>query len=274
MSTTSRILIPAVAFVSLLVTVTGCSAIDVLFPASEPTPTTPSTASPSVDWEYTGDDGPDNWAELTEDFATCGTGAQQSPIDLPAQLPSAKADAVTIDTGLLPAVGEVVDTGHSSQFVPEAYQSSVEFDGETYELLQVHAHTPSEHTIDGEPAAAEFHFVHTDADGDLLVVGVLAVEGDANAQWQPFIESATGAADSETALNLSGLLPASSDYYAYEGSLTTPPCTEGVQWVVLQTPITLSVAQLEQLGGEHSHNARPIAPLGDREVTGGTATRD
>lgn len=274
MTTARRILVPALASATLLAALSGCSAIDVLFPEPKPTDAASTPAASTVDWEYTGEDGPENWAALTDDFATCGTGVQQSPIDLPAALPTAEADAVTIDLGILPAVGEVVDTGHSSQFVPEAYQSSVEFDGDTYELLQVHAHTPSEHTIDGVQAAAEFHFVHTDDDGELLVVGVLVQEGESNAQWQPFLESATGAAAPETALNLSGLLPADSGYYAYEGSLTTPPCTEGVQWVVLQTPITLSASQLEQLSGQHSHNSRPVAPLGDREITGGTVTRD
>lgn len=259
----------AIAVVSggLVLFLAGCSA--------RPGPAEPSDTAAAPDpvhWAYEGDEGPDRWGELSADFTTCSTGTAQSPIDLPAQLPANPAMAIHLDLGTLPTVGEVLDTGHSHQFVSKTNGTEVDVDSKHYELLQMHAHTPSEHTIDGVPAAAEFHFVHENADGALLVVGVLAEVGEPNAQWQPFIGSAAGAAKSETVMSFSGLFPADPSFYAYEGSLTTPPCTEGLQWIVLQAPITLSVEQVEQLSRAHDHNARPAAPLGNRIIEGGTVS--
>jgi carbonic anhydrase len=257
-----------VAGAAALVALAGCTAA----PAATDSSAADSEAV-EVSWAYAGDTGPAGWGALDAEFATCGTGTRQSPIDLPA--PAADDTAEEFDGAALSAVaasGSVVDTGHTFQFVPEEAEdaaSRVEFDGDEFELLQMHVHTPSEHTVGGVPAPAEFHLVHEDDDGDLLVVGVLAADGAESAAWDPFVSAVAAGGSATTELDLPALLPDDLGFAAYEGSLTTPPCSEDVQWMVLSTPVELSTAQLAALTGATPGNARPVAPLGDREIDRG-----
>lgn len=259
MTTTRRDhLLPALTLVGLLA-VSGCSAV-----AAAPDPAPESAPH----WSYEDEDGPIHWSELTDDFSACSAGSSQSPIDLPAVVPTA-SEQITVEFGG-DASGTVADTGHTMQFTAAAGPSSVTTGDERYELLQMHVHTPSEHTIDGVPAAAEFHFVHADSDGELLVVGVLARDGAASASWQPVVDTFASGAEADLTADIATLMPQNLSYYGYEGSLTTPPCSEDVEWVVLSTPIELSSGQLDALATVHDHNARPVQPLGDRTVIGGS----
>jgi carbonic anhydrase len=199
---------------------------------------------------------------LGADWATCKTGTEQSPITLTSASRSIEndlsvdyPDEVTFDAS---------DNGHTVQISPSG-RASVTSDGDRFDLVQIHFHTPSEHEIDGAKADAEFHFVHADAEGDLLVVGVLANEGAEFGAWVPFIDAAGAPTHKgDNVIDLAALLPESLDHFEYEGSLTTPPCSEGVEWRVLQTPIELSAGQLAQLRSAHDDNARPVQPLHGR----------
>ncbi len=209
-----------------------------------PSPTTNEEQSnDEVHWGYSGENGPDNWGDLSPEFATCSTGEEQSPIDIneaispgcccPAcqnagnvpELTSATSPEAALAIGYNPASGEVINTGHSIQFNPEE-EHTLRLNGVDYELLQFHFHTPSEHTIEGEPAAGEVHFVHQDPDGNLAVIGVLIEEGAAHEELEKILNHSSDQADSSevvsSPINLDEFFPDSTTYVSYSGSLTTP----------------------------------------------------
>ncbi|MFT4215896.1 MAG: carbonic anhydrase family protein [Micropruina sp.] len=195
----------------------------------------------------------------------------QSPIDLPATVPaSTEETAITVTQAA--AEGHAEDTGHSGQFFPASPPATLSHGGSDYSLQQMHFHTPSEHTIAGKHAAAEFHFVYGDAAGRHLVVALFGENGAPTTAMQAFIDAATAGKNVPATLDLAAIMPASSAYYSYEGSLTTPPCTESVPWIVLSTPVTLSEAQLAKLRALHGEIARPDNPIGARTVSGGLET--
>ena len=243
------------------VTLVGCAQ-----PATEPSK--PPVAEPAH-WSYDGASGPESWPELDPGFAACGVGTAQSPIDLPATVP---APSSVIQLSAEDAEADVFDTGHAVEFEADGEGETLTFAGDEYSLQQMHAHVPSEHTVNGQPAAAELHLVHADAAGNPLVLGILVTEGQTSGALAPFIDAATHLADDEdVTMDIAAVLPRSLENYEYSGSLTTPPCTEDVQWVVMSTPISMSAEQIGTLEGVHSHNARPTQPLGNRDVVGGSA---
>ncbi|MBO0982596.1 carbonic anhydrase [Rathayibacter sp. SD072] len=238
---------------------------------TEPESQGPAAADPH--WSYEGASGPIGWGALDPGFTSCATGTRQSPIDLPTSI---TATGAPIEVAAQASEGELEDTGHTVQLADEGDGSSVSYDGASYELAQMHVHTPSEHTVDGVTAEAEFHFVHQNEAGDRLVIGVLAEQGAASAAYDPFTtgaaEAAEAGAEADLDLDVAALLPASLDHFAYEGSLTTPPCTENVQWIVLTAPVQLSAEQLADLDSAHPGNTRPTQLLGNRVITRGTGT--
>jgi carbonic anhydrase len=218
----------------------------------------PTGVYEQADWDYEGDTGPTQWAELSPTYAACA-GDRQSPIDL--------ADATTADGPALaqayaPTAAEVVDTGHGLQINTGGGTLSV--DGVTYDLIQFHVHTPSEHTVGGSDYPAEIHFVHQAGDS-LAVVGVFVDEGTANEGLETWLQSIERN-ESSIEYDVNALFPDQRSYYTYSGSLTTPPCSEIVHWVVLDTPITASPDQLDAFRDRHDDNARPVQPLGDRSL--------
>jgi len=165
---------------------------------------------------------------------------------------------------------EILNNGHTVQ-VNFAPGSTLMVDGRAFELKQVHFHTPSENIIDGEPCALEAHFVHADPKGNLAVVAVMFDEGTENAVLAKlWTEMPEKAGDKHTlTLNIGGeaMMPASRDYYRYTGSLTTPPCTEGVIWLVLKEELTASKAQIAHFANiMHHPNNRPVQPTNARVV--------
>ena len=221
----------------------------------------------AVHWSYSGAGAPQFWGDLKPEFATCGSGKHQSPIDISTAtitaLPKIQFDYH--DTPL-----RVLNNGQSIQ-VNYQHGSSIVLDGKRYDLLQVHFHTPSEHTMGGKAYPMTAHLVHKAADGELLVIAVLMQTGGSNPVidriWQQ-LPSAAGqikVAD-EQSINVADLLPRDGTYFTYTGSLTTPPCTEGVKWVVLSAPVTVSQAQLDKFTALFAHNARPVEPLNGRTV--------
>ncbi|ASD23637.1 carbonic anhydrase [Cryobacterium sp. LW097] len=258
----ARSWLTASALTVAAVTLIGCAQAA----PAETAPTERPVAEPAH-WSYDGDSGPESWAGLDDAFQACEAGTDQSPIDLPAAVP---APSTSIELSAEEAEGDVFDSGHAVEIETDGQGETLTFADDDYSLQQLHAHVPSEHTVAGQPAAAELHLVHADADGNLLVLGVLVTEGAASDALTPFIEAASHLADDEeVTLDLAAVLPASLENYEYSGSLTTPPCTEDVQWVVMGTPISMSAEQIGTLAGAHNHNARPTQPLGDRTVVGG-----
>lgn len=217
-------------------------------------------------WGYSGHSGPEHWGDLSPDFTTCKTGKAQSPIDIRHQ----KGRTLKPIDFHFETVGlEFVNNGHTLQVnLPKGSWSSIR--GERYELLQFHFHGPSEHTVDGRPVPMEVHLVHKNTKGGLGVVGVLMIEGQENKFIQMLWSNAPAAgksmANAKIEINASQLLPADRSYYHYTGSLTTPPCSEGVNWNVMAGTISVSKAQIEAFNKLFHGNARPVQPLNGRSV--------
>ena len=217
-------------------------------------------------WTYAGKLGPEHWSTLDAKFSACA-GRNQSPVDLSrfieAQLPPIRFDYR--DGG-----HDVVNNGHTVQ-VDYGPGSSISIDDDVFLLKQFHFHAPSENHIGGKAFPIEAHFVHADVRGNLAVVAVMFVQGASNGTLESLWPRLPAGADERHALSpevgAKGLLPANRDYYRYEGSLTTPPCSEGVRWFVLKQPVTASAAQIGRLVQVLGHpNNRPVQPIGARVV--------
>lgn len=214
---------------------------------------------------YAGAEGPEEWGELDSDWKACKAGKAQSPIDI---TPKA-GTASPITFRYKPTAATVVDNGHTLQ-VGLAAGSSIVIDDHAYDLVQFHVHTPSEHTIAGEKYPLEVHLVHKDKDGKLAVVGVLYDTGADSkalaAVWKKWPSKPNAEKKLDKAFDPTALLPETRTVYRYEGSLTTPPCSEGVVWNVMRRTMTDSKGDLALVGQRISSNARPVQPLGDRTV--------
>lgn len=227
----------------------------------------PTTAHAAAHWSYEGAGGPEHWAELDPQFAACGVGTHQSPIDIPA---SAEPHALDVTFAYAPSPLVEVNNGHTVE-VDYAPGSSLVMDGTTYDLAQMHFHAPSEHTLAGRSFPMELHLVHKSAGGELSVVGILLGEGEENPAFREVLshlpeEPGAQVTDPEIAVDPAVLLPAARTAWRYEGSLTTPPCTEGVHWAVMSTPVMLSTEQIAVFTRLYPHDNRPVQPLHDRQL--------
>ena len=216
-------------------------------------------------WTYDGPDGPDHWGDLEAGYAACANGAMQSPIDL-AQADATGTIAFTVAYAAVPLT--LWNNGRTVQIVAKDGGGLSEM-GVDYRLLQVHFHAPSEHVVKGEHAPLEAHFVHQAADGTLAVRGVLFAEGAENPTLAALLEHLPETPGDPTTvagatIDPGGLLPADRGIYRYIGSLTTPPCSEGVHWHVVAARATASKAQIERLARVLHGNARPVQPLNHR----------
>src|SRR5277367_2077380 len=219
-------------------------------------------------WSYTGTEGPQHWGEEDAAFAACGVGKHQSPINIEK---AATKDLPAIEFGYQPTPLVVTDTGHSFQVNAAPGSGGITVGGEHYDLVQFHFHEPSEERIDGHRYSMVAHLVHKNAKGELAVVAVLIHKGPENAFLKPVFDNFPPSGTPQTAaaggtLNLADFLPAKHGYYTFEGSLTTPPCSENVRWFVLKTPVDASSAQIAQFSKRYAHNARPTQPLNDRVI--------
>jgi carbonic anhydrase len=225
----------------------------------------PVAAQEPVHWTYEGEEGPEHWGELSPDFALCSIGVEQTPIDVPSTTVVNPAD---IEFNYQPTALNILNNGHTVQVNYDA-GSSIQVNGKTYDLLQFHFHTPSEHAVDGNHTALEMHLVHRSADGQLAVVGVMLNGGGDNPAYAPVFDNmpaqeAEVATISGVTVNADTLLPQERTYYRYNGSLTTPPCTEGVQWLLMNTPVQLADAQVTTFQQIFANDARPLQPMNDR----------
>lgn len=226
----------------------------------------PSQAPAHADWSYAGENGPEHWGDLDPAYAACVDGQRQSPINL---VNASQEDMANIAFHYQPTETRILNNGHTVQvnYDPGSY---IEFDGQRYDLAQFHFHTPSEHAVDGERYPAELHLVHKNALGQLAVVAVFLEEGDENLAlkpvWDHLPATEQPATATGTSINAGDFLPAGHTTYRYDGSLTTPPCTEGVTWLLMTEPVTLSEAQITSLQDVIHENARPLQVLNGREL--------
>lgn len=219
-------------------------------------------------WSYEGKTGSAHWAEVDEEFKTCKLGKTQSPINIETKKVE-KTALKPIAFAYTPSPAEVVNTGHTIQVnLPSGGAATM--DGTEYKLLQFHFHTPSEEKVNGKAFPLVAHAVHKSADGKLSVVGVLFKVGKENQTLKPVFSSLPGKEGDkktlESGVNVANLLPADKGYYAFMGSLTTPPCSEDVHWQVLKTPVEISASQLAAFRNLYKMNARPVQPLNGRTV--------
>jgi carbonic anhydrase len=216
----------------------------------------------AVHWAYEGEMGPDKWGD---EFPTCGKGTKQSPLNITGPFEKSK-DVLTVAYKEGPL--KILNNGHTIQVNVEP-GSTLKINKDVYNLLQFHFHRPSEEQIDGKPMAMVAHFVHKNAEGKLAVLGVLLNEGKDNAAIQTLWNNAPTSEGPEVKpekakFDPAALVPAALTHYNYEGSLTTPPCTEGVNFYILKTPVDIGKKQV--IDFPFKRNARPVQPLNGRKI--------
>jgi carbonic anhydrase len=226
-----------------------------------------AAAAHAPHWGYSGADGPSHWADLDPSFATCKAGKRQSPIDIKVAKKDSSLAPVQID--YKPSPLNIVDNGHTIR-VNVASGSSITVNGTAYTLTQFHFHRPSEEEIAGKKYAMVIHLVNERA-GGAAVIALLVKTGAENSTVQKIWDNLPKEKDKENevagvTINAGDLLPSDQNYYNFDGSLTTPPCSEGVKWFVMKTPIEMSAAQIAAFAKLYPMNARPIQPTNGREI--------
>lgn len=217
-------------------------------------------------WSYEGETGPAHWGELSADFKSCQLGLQQTPIDLTSGV-SGQVDSVSFDYTPLPL--RIVHNGHTIQVNADP-GCSCTIGTTRYELVQFHFHHPSEHLLDGKTFDMEVHFVHKSAAGALAVVGVFFKPGAHNAGLAPIFEQMPKSEGPEVKapgrFDPAAFFPKSRGFFRYTGSLTTPPCSEGLTWTVFREPVEASHEQIRQFAALFVNNARPVQRRNSRAL--------
>lgn len=233
-------------------------------PAAAPVESHETTQHDGHEWGYTGPEGAEHWADLAKENALCGSGQQNSPVDLQHAV-SADLGPLLLDYRAVPMA--VRNTGHAIQLdLPNG--GTMRTGGRDYAALQIHFHHPSEHLLNGRRFPMEAHIVHQGPDGTLGVLAIFFETGKANPAFQRVLDAMPkGKGQTQPVANASvkasDFLPVQKHrrFFRYEGSLTTPPCTETVDWVVLNAPLQVSAAQIDAFERVYPFNARPLQPL-------------
>ncbi|MFN4341350.1 MAG: carbonic anhydrase [Azonexus sp.] len=229
----------------------------------------PAIQHAHIHWGYEGAGAPENWSKLDPQNKLCATGERQSPIDIRDGI---KVDLEPIKFNYQPSNFRIVDNGHTVQV--QVGEGSISLTGKSYELVQFHFHRPSEEKINGQRFDMVAHLVHKADDGQLAVVAILLERGSENPFIQTLwnympLEKNMPVSPPEAIVDLNTLLPTSRTYYTYMGSLTTPPCTEGVLWLVMKQPVQVSPEQINIFSRLYRNNARPIQPASGRLIKEG-----
>jgi len=239
-------------------------------------PEPPAHGHGAPHWTYSGEEGPAHWAALSPGFSACAEGRRQSPVDIratsSASLPKLRSDfgPAALRIAHHEHVADSLNNGHTIQ-VSYSPGETLTVGDATYDLVQYHFHSPSEHTVEGKQYPMEMHLVHQSASGGLAVIGVLFEEGAHNAAFDPVWSNLPKSKGTQIHLehvkvDVDALLPPTRTTYRYDGSLTTPPCSEGVKWFVMTTPVQLSAAQIAAFTALVKDNNRPVQPLNGRVV--------
>ena len=218
----------------------------------------PGFAAEGAHWSYEGESGPSHWGDLDAASKACSVGTQQSPIDIQGGIKS-QLPALKIDWRKKPDM--IVNNGHTIQINADP-GNTLTVGSSKYELLQYHFNHPSEHLIGGKAYPMEVHFVHRNAAGTLAVIGALMTAGRSNPAFDKIVATMPvhegPAVKADLGIDPNRLLPAARGYYRYEGSLTTPPCSEVVNWLVLREPIQVAQADIDAFAKLYPVNARPV----------------
>ncbi|WBX73736.1 carbonic anhydrase family protein [Tenacibaculum pacificus] len=222
-----------------------------------------------IKWSYKGDIGPTYWASLCENFSECN-GDKQTPIDINTTESNIDVSLSKIAINYNDTKTHILNNGHTIEFEYDK-GSSITVNKTTYDLLQFHFHTGSEHLIDGKQFDAELHLVHKDSTDKLAVIGVFFEIGNSNTLLEKYMKNFPESKSqpdykSDKVFNIKSILPANLQYYSYQGSLTTPPCSEIVSWHVLSNRITASAVQINRLKEIMGDNFRPVHPINDRKI--------
>lgn len=228
-------------------------------------PTAPDLSN--VHWGYLGPGAPENWGKLKAEYATCAKGKRQSPIDIRGGI---RVDLDPIRFDYRPSHFSVIDNGHTVE-AKVAEGSSITLTGRTYQLIQIHFHRPAEERVNGKLYEMSAHLVHKDFENNIAVIAVLLERGAEHPEIQTIwnhmpLEVGQVVSPPAAAIDLMKLLPEQREYYTYMGSLTTPPCTENVLWMVFKQPLKVSSEQIDIFARLYPNNARPIQPTHNRLI--------
>ena len=229
-------------------------------------PPPPPPVARGTHWSYEGDSGPANWSKINVDWAKCGNGSRQSPIDIRDGM---KVELEQISFDYHPSSFNVVDNGHTVQ-VGVSGGNYITVQNRMFELQQFHFHRPSEERINGKAFEMVVHLVHRDAEGRLAVLALLLERGAPQATiqtvWNNLPLEKLETMQPTILLDPAEMLPVRRDYYTYMGSMTSPPCSEGVLWLVMKQPVQASPAQMALFSRLYPLNARPIQPANGRII--------
>jgi carbonic anhydrase len=243
-----------ISLLALIILTTGCA-------------TTTQHTSHNQHWGYTGHEGPEYWGTLDPKYSTCDKGLNQSPINLTGFIES---DLSPLELEYKLGGHEILNNGHTIQ-VNYQSGSKLGINGHSYELKQFHFHSPSENHINGKSYPMEMHLVHADTKGNLAVVAVVFEEGNKNETlkeiWNTMPSIAGNKKTLPSIVSVDGLLPDNREYYRFNGSLTTPPCTEGVVWLVMKQPVAVTKGQIKQFTNVmHQPTNRPVQAVNARPI--------
>ncbi|RXJ96476.1 hypothetical protein CRV00_02350 [Malaciobacter molluscorum] len=220
-------------------------------------------------WGYAGKEAPINWANLDARYSMCKDGKHQSPINITREdiIDSNLGDVTYYDDSI---ASNFENNGHTLK-VNFKSGNMIEYASKEYALLQMHFHTPSENQINGKSFPMEAHFVHKDSKGNLLVIAVMfEITDDSNVIISKLLKNLPSKVGDKKDLKADiygyDILPEDRDFYSFDGSLTTPPCSEGVKWIVLKNPVNISVSQLEKFKNIMQENNRPIQEQNNRYI--------
>ena len=224
------------------------------------------------EWSYEESTGPEYWGELASSNRACAKGSEQSPINIVSSQVKEEKRSSGKQIKYEPATFTLLNNGHTIQANATTENNSIVVEGKEYKLSEFHFHTPSEHQLNGQNYDLEIHFVHKDKSGKLAVLGVMIQEGRKNKAlatvWDRLPnETNEKAASEKYQIHLQALLPQNQTSFHYDGSLTTPPCTEEVKWIVFEQPIEMSKEQIKAFQQIFTDNHRPIQPLNEREIS-------
>ena len=259
----------SITTLTALITLSGCTAITDN-PIKDAAKKVKEHTTHKAHWGYTGHNNPTQWGELSPKYAMCSQGKNQSPINLVIN-DSKETNLQDITFSYKTDSHTVLNNGHTIQVNVDA-GSTIMIDGKTFELKQFHFHTPSENEINGKHFPLEAHFVHLDKEGNIAVVALMFEEGKSNPILEKVWDKMPAKEEDKNLFTLSSadvnaLLPEDKAYYRFSGSLTTPPCSEGVRWFVLKKPVSVSKEQVEKfLHTMHHPNNRPVQGLNARKV--------
>ncbi|HBC7343355.1 TPA: carbonic anhydrase family protein [Citrobacter koseri] len=223
----------------------------------------------ATDWSYEGDTSPAHWGEINKAYKLCQTGMSQSPVDI---LTTNEIQLPPLNVQYIDRADMLLNVNHTLQATMNSYSSaSAQIDDQPYALAEFHFHAPSENTINGKHYAMELHLTHKNQEGEIAVVAVMFDIGEPNEAierlWQSIPATPGDSIPLLSPVDINLLLPEDRTYWRFSGSLTTPPCSEGVTWIVLKQPMTLSAGQLEKFRHTiHPANNRPVQPLNGRVI--------